>query len=51
MRMRRVKRRKEEMFGKRFERVHWGSSGLCGSCDGVERLKKNFFCKVETAHI
>ena len=34
MRMRRVKRRKEELLGKRFEGVHWGSSRLCGSCDG-----------------
>ena len=33
MRMRGVKRRKEELFGKWFEGVHWGSSRWCGSCD------------------
>ena len=32
--MRRVKKRKEELFGKRFEEVHWEGTRLYGSCDG-----------------
>ena len=52
MSMRRVKRGKEELFGKRFEGVHWESSRLCGRCDGEsDDRKKSFFCKVEIVHI
>ena len=43
MRMRRVKRWKEELFGKSFEGVHWEAVGCAEVVIGVERLKKKLF--------
>ena len=43
MRMRQVKRWKEELFGKSFEGVHWEAVGCAEVVIEVERLKKKLF--------
>ena len=43
MRMRRVKRWKEELFGKLFEGVYWEAVVCAEVVIGVEQLKKKLF--------